>query len=264
LYRNCWYNRTSLESLNEFVDTPTTSWDPTIAADQYKKRHVLHERGQTIEQLLIGYRGNCLAAPLQFVESRFGILSLDAQIQEIGHGLQRCISSHVKAQLCRRLVTTKQHGQNENLVSSQTNPLFCEEKIFDCSFCTMSGSSARNRRSGKGQVRTYIAAPKGSSRPDAHITRKILLFISAIVLASSLLVSLPVSTISSLRRKWLATPPNVWNSRRNEVKDAFERSWEAYTEHAWGKSAQFSAVLGPGHDYQGATNFIRYRNEARR
>jgi hypothetical protein len=98
----------------------------------------------------------------------------------------------------------------------------------------MAGPSTRNRQSGKGQAHTSTVHPTKSSGPEAYITCKIILFVSVIVLASSLLVSLPASTLSILQRKWLATPPDVWVGRREEVKDAFVSSWDAYTEHAWG------------------------------
>lgn len=34
-----------------------------------------------------------------------------------------------------------------------------------------------------------------------------------------------------------------WNDRREEVKEAFISSWDAYSEHAWGQSSISSSVI---------------------
>ncbi|KAF2807610.1 mannosyl-oligosaccharide 1,2-alpha-mannosidase [Mytilinidion resinicola] len=107
----------------------------------------------------------------------------------------------------------------------------------------MAGSEC-NRKHGASRhlraktVRPPIYAPS--------VARKNLSVAVAITFAVSLVLWLYSQTIpSSLKWTWLRTPPEEWEDRRQQVKDAFVTSWDAYSKYAWGYD-QFHPISKKG------------------
>jgi mannosyl-oligosaccharide alpha-1,2-mannosidase len=72
------------------------------------------------------------------------------------------------------------------------------------------------------------------------------------------------STISSeLKLRWLPTPENEWENRREQVKDAFVSSWDAYSKYAWGESKYYiKTVRNSKFFHQATTSSTLSPNEA--
>jgi hypothetical protein len=80
----------------------------------------------------------------------------------------------------------------------------------------------------------------GPKAPDApsNLTRKTLSFVGAILFGASLVFWL-VDNVKLPEVMWRSpsTTDEEWQDRREQVKDAFTSSWDAYTKYAWGESA---------------------------
>jgi hypothetical protein len=107
-------------------------------------------------------------------------------------------------------------------------------------------NSVRSRKNGASRVSTKHATGSVSSiAPGAPSTRKTLSFVGAILFGASLLFWL-VDNIKLPKVKWRSpsTTDEEWQDRREQVKDAFTSSWDAYTRYAWGKSALTRCCTG--------------------
>jgi hypothetical protein len=120
----------------------------------------------------------------------------------------------------------------------------------------MAGSSVRNRKRGASRHSATTVRPTGSPIFAPWSARKIPFIAAAIVFGASLVLWLPNQTISSsLKWRWLSTPPEKWEERRLQVKDAFVSSWDAYSKYAWGWSIPFQNCADSNTTHQAMTNF---------
>ncbi|KAF2442020.1 glycoside hydrolase family 47 protein [Karstenula rhodostoma CBS 690.94] len=97
-------------------------------------------------------------------------------------------------------------------------------------------NSVRSRKNGASRVGTkHTTSSVGSIAPDAPSTRRNLSFVGAILFGASLVFWLAGSIKPSEVKWWSpSTPDEEWQDRREQVKDAFISSWDAYTKYAWG------------------------------
>lgn len=125
--------------------------------------------------------------------------------------------------------------RHRTLGTAITHPLPPRQARFYSSLCNMAGSM-RNRKRGASQLRTTRTRPEDSSTPSSWPVRKSLFVAGAIALSAFLFSWISTQNIpSTLRRRWLATPVEEWENRRQQVKDAFVSSWDAYSKYAWGE-----------------------------
>lgn len=106
-------------------------------------------------------------------------------------------------------------------------------------------NSVRSRKNGASRAGTkHATSSMGSIAPGAPSTRKTLSFIGAILFGASIAFWL-VGNIKLSEVKWSSpsTPDEEWQDRREQVKDAFVSSWDAYTKYAWGESALIGSKL---------------------
>lgn len=107
-------------------------------------------------------------------------------------------------------------------------------------------NSVRSRKNGASRAGTkHATSSMGSKAPGAPSTRKTLSFVGAILFGASLVFWL-VGNIKLSEVKWSSPsiPDEEWQDRREQVKDAFISSWDAYTKYAWGESALAQSCTG--------------------
>jgi hypothetical protein len=106
-------------------------------------------------------------------------------------------------------------------------------------------SCVRSRKNGATRVDKHAASSVDSTVPDAPSARKITSFVGAILLGTSLVFWL-LGNIKLPEVKWRApsTSDEEWQDRREQVKDAFTSSWDAYTKYAWGESTLAQGCTG--------------------
>ncbi|KAJ4315530.1 mannosyl-oligosaccharide alpha-1,2-mannosidase [Neodidymelliopsis sp. IMI 364377] len=96
----------------------------------------------------------------------------------------------------------------------------------------------RNRKNGVNRVGTDIKRPTGSpdsSDLDVLSNRRTLSLVGAILFSASLVFWLVGNIgLSEVKWGWSSAPAQEWEDRREQVKDAFITSWDAYTKYAWG------------------------------
>ncbi|KAF2645607.1 mannosyl-oligosaccharide 1,2-alpha-mannosidase [Massarina eburnea CBS 473.64] len=105
----------------------------------------------------------------------------------------------------------------------------------------MPRSSALHRKRGANHPHTT-----GSPISTTWSAYKIPFLAAAIAFGVSLVLWLSNQPISSsLRWRWLPTPVEEWEDRRQQVKGAFISSWDAYSKYAWGYD-QFHPISKKG------------------
>lgn len=107
---------------------------------------------------------------------------------------------------------------------------------------TQSGTLGNQRRTRqpKPDIRRTVRAKSPSSRlPSQSLTRKALVA-GVIALAVGLILWWKGPDIGL---DHYASRAVDWDDRREEVKEAFISSWDAYSEHAWGQSSISSSVI---------------------
>ncbi|KAL1606510.1 mannosyl-oligosaccharide alpha-1,2-mannosidase [Paraconiothyrium brasiliense] len=101
-------------------------------------------------------------------------------------------------------------------------------------------NSARSRKTHTSRVGTKDTARRkgfsGSSIPSVRSTHRVLSVIGAILFGILFMFWLAFN-IRQLEVAWWwsSTPAEEWKERREQVKDAFVSSWDAYTRYAWGQ-----------------------------
>jgi hypothetical protein len=101
----------------------------------------------------------------------------------------------------------------------------------------MADASARNCKGGAAGPHQSTVRPVISSPPNPWSTRRVLSIVAAATLGA-----LPTfwfsgaSSPSDLKLRWHAVSEIEWGNRREQVKDAFVSSWDAYSKYAWGES----------------------------
>jgi hypothetical protein len=133
----------------------------------------------------------------------------------------------------RSAVTTPQPCVNTRTWRSYNIPMFfSRQEMPRSSLCNMA-RSVHSRKSGASRIPTTSTHPADSSA--FFSVRKILLLTGAIVTAALFVPWIATKKITStLEWRWLPTPVHEWDNRRQQVKDAFISSWDAYSKYAWG------------------------------
>jgi hypothetical protein len=104
----------------------------------------------------------------------------------------------------------------------------------------MTDASVRNRKGGAARPRPSTARPVISSTSDSWSTRRIVSIAAATTLGALSAFWLAGSPgPSNLKQRWFPTSENEWDNRRDQVKDAFVSSWDAYSKYAWGESKYY-------------------------
>ena len=132
----------------------------------------------------------------------------------------------------------------------------------------MANSSVRSRKKGTGRVGTdtvRLTSSASSSVPNVKSTRRAISITGAILLGA-LFVFWFFGNLnpSGLKRTWLSTPEEEWEDRREQVKDAFVSSWDAYTKYAWGESTYPKIFQKLNLAHQATTGFTQYLKKAHR
>lgn len=129
----------------------------------------------------------------------------------------------------------------------------------------MAGSSVRSRKNGAGRAGTNTVRPTNFSAPNAHSARRALSVVGVILLGTSLVFWFFGNlSPSRLKWRWSSTSAEEWEDRREQVKDAFVSSWDAYTKYAWGESAYVEFVRKLNLAHQATTDFTPFPKKARR
>lgn len=102
-------------------------------------------------------------------------------------------------------------------------------------------SNQRRKRQPKPDIQRTRAPPKPFSFfwPSPSLTRKALVT-RVVALAVGLILWFKGSQTGLGHYTSIAVD---WNERKEEVKEAFVSSWDAYSEHAWGKLSIVILVL---------------------
>jgi mannosyl-oligosaccharide alpha-1,2-mannosidase len=129
--------------------------------------------------------------------------------------------------------------------------------------------SVRSRKNGTSRVDTkHATSSVGSTSSGAPSTRKTLSFVGAILFGASFVFWLFGNIkLSEVKWKSPSPPEEEWQERREQVRDAFISSWDAYTKYAWGELVLQSCskvVPETNLHHQVTTAFTQSPREARR